>query len=98
MPRRRSFQSPFDFSAQRTYRVRIDFSSRINKNLQVRHKFYYTDLDWTSQGALFPPRDAQDALQQDQVSRMLTLLDDRQKLVGNQFEAVCQLPLPVATH
>lgn len=90
VPRRRSYQSPFDFSAQRTYRARIDFSSRINKNLQVRHKFYYTDLDWRSRGTLLtgPPRDAQGALQLDQVGRTLTLLDDRQKLIGNQFEAV----------
>ena len=93
MPRRRSYQSPFDFSAQRTYRARIDFSSRINKNLQGRHKFYYTDLDWRSRGTLLtgPPRDAQGALQLDQVGRTLTLRDDRQKLIGNQFEAVRDL-------
>jgi TonB-dependent siderophore receptor len=100
VPRRRSYQSPFDFSDQVTYRVRIDFSTRMGKTLQVRHKFYYTDFDWASRGTLLtgPPRDLSGVVQPDQVSRILTLLDDRQKLVGNQLEAVLDFHTGAVEH
>ena len=87
VPRTRSYQSPLDTSEQTIYRLRADVSSEINEHVTVRDKFYFTDFDWQSNGTLlvgaFP-----NAVGSVDVFRNLTLLDDRQKLVGNQLEAL----------
>ena len=87
VPRTRSYQSPLDHSDQETYRMRVDFSSQISPQVTLRDKFYYTDLDWQTDGTLlvgaFPNR-----LGSVDVFRNLTLLDDRQKMLGNQLEAL----------
>lgn len=90
VPRQRSYQSPFDVSDQDTYRVRVDFHTRLNSALEVRDKFYYTDFKWVSRGTLItgPGRDQLGASVPGQLGRSLTLLDDRQKLVGNQLEVL----------
>ena len=85
VPRQRSYQSPFDRSDQDIYRVRVDLSTRISPSVEVRNKLYYTDFGWDSRGTLFTGPDPAVA---GQVGRSLTLLDDRQKYVGNQFEVV----------
>ena len=80
-----SFQTPFDESEQKLTRVRIGFSKVISSNLIIQNKFYYTDLDWFTKGTIlngaFP-----DTVGIYSVSRSLQKLDDRQKLMGNQFE------------
>ena len=87
VPRTRSYQSPLDNSDQTIYRLRADVSSEINEHVTLRDKFYLTDLDWQSDGTLlvgaFP-----NAAGRVDVFRNLTLLDDRQKVVGNQLEAL----------
>lgn len=82
-----SYQSPFDKSDQDIYRTRIDYDAKINQTFTIRNKFYSTVLDWISNGTLisgaFP-----DGTGSAQILRVLTLLDDRQHLIGNQLEAV----------
>ncbi len=90
VPRTRSYQSPFDISDQKIYRGHADLSFQINDRITLRNKFYYTDLDWTSNGTLFSfvLPNQQGSLD---LYRALTLLDDRQKFFGNQLEAVFNL-------
>ena len=86
VPRTQSYQSPFDKSEQKILRARLDFETRLNEAVTLRNKFYYTDLDWQSGGTLllgaFPSPFGE------VVGRTMTILDDRQKLAGNQLEAV----------
>lgn len=87
VPRTRSYQWPEDISDQQILRLRVDLASRVSDRLTLRNKFYYTDLDWQSNGTLFAgvfpdPRGSA------QVARVLSLLDDRQQLAGNQLEAI----------
>ena len=85
VPRTRSYQSPFDVSDQEIYRARADLQSQLSRKMTLRNKLYYTDFSWVSQGTLFNGvfPNAQGSLE---VSRTLVLLDDRQKVLGNQFE------------
>jgi iron complex outermembrane receptor protein len=90
VPRTRSYQSPFDFSDQRIARARLDFSTLLGSSVVLRNKFYYTDLDWKTDGTIFPgvlPEETGDAT----VYRSLLQLDDRQQLFGNQTEAILDL-------
>ena len=87
--RKTSYQSPFDESNQDVYRLRLDAEHRISPRFLLRNKLYYTDLKWGSDGTLingafplpFPGAPVA-------VFRTLGLLDDRQKLMGDQIEAV----------
>jgi TonB-dependent siderophore receptor len=85
VPRTRSYQSPFDASDQDVWRLRLDAEHRFGRVL-LRDKAYLTDLDWTSDGTLlngvFPG--PQGLL----VARSLLALDDRQRFLGNQAEAL----------
>lgn len=97
VPRQRSYQSSFDRSDQDIYRLRLDFERRLSERVTLRDKLYYTDLAWSSDGTLinglvFGPQ--AEAL----VARSLTLLDDRQKLVGNQLEALVDFSTGSARH
>ena len=85
VPRTRSYQSPFDISDQLLSRARFDLSYLASKHVTVRNKFYHTLLDWESNGTLFNFTLPNAAGSLD-IYRSLTLLDDRQKLFGNQFE------------
>ena len=84
VPRTRSYQSPFDSSDQDIYRARIDFNTQLGEALNLCNKLYYTDFDWRSRGTLFNGLDPNEP---GKLGRTLTLLDDRQKFLGNQFEA-----------
>jgi iron complex outermembrane receptor protein len=85
VPRTTSYQSPFDDSTQEAYRFRFLAEREIGDGLTLRNRLYYTELTWNSDGTLvlgpFPGVDGRL-----QVARTLTLLDDRQKLLGNQLE------------
>jgi TonB-dependent siderophore receptor len=84
-----SYQSPFDASGQDVTRVRLDAEHRVSPHLLLRNKAYFTDLKWNSDGTLitgafplpFPGAPVA-------VFRTLALLDDRQKILGDQVEAV----------
>jgi catecholate siderophore receptor len=83
--RETSYQSPFDRSEQDVYRVRVEAERQLTPRLSLRNRFYYTQLDWDSDGTLLAgvtpfPDGRLYAL------RTLVLLDDSQKLLGNQLE------------
>ncbi|OQY30377.1 MAG: hypothetical protein B6244_00530 [Candidatus Cloacimonetes bacterium 4572_55] len=89
IPKTNSYQVPFDDSDQKIIRIKADWQTKINPSLVIRNKFYYTDLDWEAKGTLLlgarPIFYGEDPYG---VIRSLTILDDRQKLVGNQLEAL----------
>ena len=87
VPLTRSYQSPLDASEQGIYRLRADVRSELNAHVTLRDKFYFTDLDWQTDGTLLVGAFPNVAGSVD-VFRNLTLLDDRQKLLGNQLEAL----------
>lgn len=86
VPRTQSYQLPSDISDQKILRARLDFETQFSEIFTLRNKFYYTDLDWQSNGTLllgaFPSPFGT------VVGRALNALDDRQKLAGNQLEAI----------
>src|SRR5262245_56760918 len=84
--RKTSYQSPFDDSLQNVYRLRFDAERKLAERFTLRNKFYYTEMHWDSTGTLVSgvipiPGSPQ-------VARALTVLDDRQKICGDQLEAV----------
>ncbi len=87
VPRTRSYQTPFDISNQKIYRFRIDFRSRIHESLSIRNKLYCTDFDWVSRGTLFNGSIPKGGGSVDLI-RSLLILDDHQKLTGNQLEVL----------
>jgi TonB-dependent siderophore receptor len=87
VPRTQSYQSPFDFSDQNITRTRVDFSTFLGQSITLRNKFYFTDLDWKTDGTIFPGV-LPDGTGGAQVFRSLLRLDDRQKLFGNQTEVL----------
>ena len=89
--RQNSYQSPFDFSEQTLGRFQVDYQRQMSDLWTLRNKTYYRDLDWQTNGSLmngvFPsPIDGEPV-----VDRTLTLLDDQQRFIGNQLEAVMTL-------
>jgi TonB-dependent siderophore receptor len=97
VPRTRSYQSPFDVSNQDVYRARVDFEQRISDRVVFRNKAYYTDLEWQSDGTLilgaFPVPGVATL-----VARTLPMLDDRQKMYGDQAEVVIDFATGSARH
>lgn len=87
VPRERSYQSPYDASAQELGRARFDLTHQWGSSASLRAKTYYTSLDWQSNGTLFngafPTPDNRVVL-----ARTLVLLDDRQEFFGQQLEGV----------
>ncbi len=85
--RQTSFGSPFDHSEQELVRFRFDWHRQVSDQIELRNKFYYTELDWQTSGTLlvgvFP--NATGSLE---VQRVLNLLDDGQRFFGNQFEGI----------
>jgi len=97
VPRTRSFQSPFDSSDQDLWRLRLDAERRFSDRFTLRDKLYLTDLDWRSDGTLilgvFP-----NPAGRLEVARTLPLLDDRQRIAGNQLEALLSFSTGPARH
>jgi TonB-dependent siderophore receptor len=97
VPRTRSYQSPFDESNQNTWRLRLDAERRFSDRFTLRDKLYFTDLDWKSDGTLilgaFPNQTGRL-----EVARILPLLDDRQKLLGNQLEGLLSFSTGAVRH
>jgi TonB-dependent siderophore receptor len=87
VPRTTSYQAPFDFSDQKIFRSKLNFEKKFNNSLSFQSKFYYTRLDWNSQGTLingaFPTQIGSMI-----VSRSLSYLEDLRDLYGNQNEFV----------
>jgi len=85
VPREQSYQSPFDESEQDVYRVRLLAERKLGERLTLRNRLYFTELGWDSKGTLlngaFPFPDGRTY-----VVRTLVLLDDTQRLLGDQLE------------
>jgi iron complex outermembrane receptor protein len=86
VPRTRSYQSPLDFSEQRIYRLRIEAEEQVGTRTTLRGRAYATDFDWRSDGTLLVGVSPNRTGGLD-VSRTLTRLDDRQRILGVQGEA-----------
>ena len=88
LPRRRSYQSPFDFSEQDVTRARVHWETVLDGSWTLRNRAYLSQLDWESQGTIlngvFPLFPGPDGLF---VARTLVPLDDEQTWIGNQLEA-----------
>ena len=80
-----AYESDRDRSEQDVRRFQADYQVQLTSTLGVRNKTYYRDLDWASDGTLlfgaFP-----NGFGGFVVARALLLLDDRQRLFGNQLE------------
>ena len=86
--RETSYQSPFDSSQQRVGRFQVDFETELSDHWTVRDKLYFRGLDWESSGTVFNGVFPTGPGGAPEVSRTLTVLDDRQEFAGNQFEAL----------
>jgi iron complex outermembrane recepter protein len=96
VPLRRSYQSPFDFSDQKLDRAHLDWEGKWG-GFTLRNKAYWNRLDWRTDGTLFAgvfpgPTGSLD------VSRILTLLDDRQDFLGDQLEGVFSFATGAVEH
>lgn len=102
VPRERSYQSPFDFSDQRLHRFQVDFEQPLSERVALRNKTYYRALDWETAGTLllgvFDIPLGPGFTLEDQVLRTLTGLDDRQRVIGNQWEAALELTTGSVSH
>jgi TonB-dependent siderophore receptor len=87
VPRKQNYQSPLDTSEQDVYRIRLDYDTQINDAITFRNKFYYNDLQWLSKGTLINGT-FDHPLAGTLVIRTLPNLDDHQKFLGNQTEAM----------
>jgi TonB-dependent siderophore receptor len=96
VPRRRSYQSPFDQSEQSIKRLRFDAQRRLG-GVTIRNKLYVTDFDWPSTGTLLTGVVPNAAGGLD-VSRILQSLDDQQVFLGNQLEVTAQSSLRGIDH
>ena len=97
VPRTNSYQSPFDLSEQTIQRFRADYEWRLGPRLTLRDKFYYTNLDWPSQGTLFNGT-LPNATGSLDLIRILNELDDQQTIIGNQFEGLLELQTGAVKH
>ncbi len=85
VPRETSYQSPFDESEQDVYRLRFEAERKLGGSVTLRNRLYFTELGWGSTGTLlngaFPFPDGNTY-----VVRTLVVLDDKQRLLGDQLE------------
>ncbi len=91
VPRRTSYGSVYDDSDQDIFRFRFDWESYLSDRVRWRTKIYYTDLEWLSGGTLINGVAPDFQTGSLQVVRLLNQLDDRQKLLGAQFESIFSL-------
>lgn len=85
LPRKRSYQSPFDFSDQEITRLRANWETVVGSDVTLRNKAHYTDLDWLSAGTIFAGVAAFPFVGE-LLFRAFIPLDDEQIFYGDQFE------------
>jgi len=88
VPRETSYQSPYDSSHQEIGRFQVDFETELSDTWTLRDKVYYRGLDWQTSGTIFSDVTTNFGTTPPEVPRTLTVLDDRQRFAGNQFEAI----------
>ena len=89
VPRRRSYQTPFDFSDQQIGRFQVDYETKLSDVVTLRDKLYVRDLDWDTRGTQFGGV-VPDGTGSYEVIRYQTTLVDEQQVLGNQLEALVQ--------
>jgi len=89
VPRRRSYQTPFDFSDQEIARFQVDYETRLSDVVTLRDKLYVRDVDWDARGTLFGGA-VPDGTGSYEVIRFQTTLVDAQQFLGNQLEALIE--------
>ena len=85
-----SYQTPDDYSDQGMFRLKLNYVKKVDSVSTITNRFYYTELDWNTTGTLlngaYPAVDGSFW-----VSRTQQLLQDRQKLLGNQTELLTSI-------
>ena len=85
-----AYESDRDRSEQDVRRFQADYQTQLTPTLGLRDKAYFRGLDWASDGTLlfgaFPNGGVGSGPFGFSVVRSLLLLDDRQRLFGNQLE------------
>ncbi len=89
VPRRRSYQTPFDFSDQEITRFQVDYETKLSDVVTLRDKLYVRDVDWNTRGTQFGGV-VPDGTGSFEVIRFQTTLDDAQTFYGNQLEALLE--------
>ncbi|HKY31875.1 MAG TPA: TonB-dependent siderophore receptor [Candidatus Polarisedimenticolia bacterium] len=87
-PREKSYQSGFDRSEQSIGRIQIDLDKKLTDRWSFRNKTYHRELEWISDGTIFPFAPFPDGFGGFLLSRGLLLLDDDQVLTGNRSEGI----------
>ena len=95
--RTQSYQSPFDRSEQTTLRGRFDLTAELGGWVTLRNKAYFTDLDWLSDGTLFNGAFPNQTGSWE-TFRTLASLDDEQRALGDQLEAVLRFDTGALRH
>jgi TonB-dependent siderophore receptor len=85
-----AYESEHDRSAQDVRRFQADYQNQLTPALGLRNKAYYRELDWSTDGTLLfgvvPNGGGGFGPFGFSVARSLLLLDDEQRLLGNQLE------------
>lgn len=97
VPLQTSYQALSDFSEQDTWRLRLDIEKTFSESLRLRNKTYSTNLKWDSQGTLIAGV-APDGRGSLSVFRNQTILDDHQRLLGNQTELLWNVETGALRH
>ncbi len=88
VPRKRSYQSPFDLSDQTIYRLQVDYQTPLGERVTLRNKTYHRELDWETRGTLLTGVVPNFINFRPETTRFLNILDDRQRFSGNQLELI----------
>lgn len=96
VPRTRNYGSPFDAAEQDTARVQVNLESVLSASQTIRNKAYYTDQDWTADGAVLggvlpTPGSAL-------IFRVFGTLEQKVKLIGDQLDTVFRFGSGRARH
>lgn len=97
VPRTTSYQAPFDRSDQKIARFKLSLHQKFNAVLTFQSQFYFTRLDWDSQGTLLNGAYPNLTGSMD-VYRSLSYLEDDRDLFGNQTELVWSFHTGPLTH
>ena len=97
------YNAASDRSEQNVYRFQADYEGQLSETVRIRNKLYYRGLDWQSDGTLligaFPEiSPAFVPTGRMVVARSQIKLDDRQKILGNQFEAIFNFDTGAVRH
>ncbi len=101
--RENNYNAASDRSEQDVYRFQIDYEGHLSDTVRIRNKLYYRGLDWLSDGTLligaFPEFGAGFVpTGRTVVARSQIQLNDRQKILGNQFEAIFDFDTGAVRH